>query len=84
MSLKSLFKLGKTHVPHYKNTAQMPAVRMPAPTEVFISMSQNIGAPSSPVVSVGDKVYVGTVIGEAGGYVGAPVHSSVSGTVSVL
>lgn len=84
MSLKFLFKLGKTHVPHYKNTAQMPAVRMPAPTEVFISMSQNIGAPSSPVVSVGDKVYVGTVIGEAGGYVGAPIHSSVSGTVKKI
>lgn len=84
MSLKSLFKLGKTHVPHYKNTAEMPAVRMPAPAEVLISMSQNIGAPSVPAVSVGDTVYVGTLIGEAGGYVGAPVHSSVSGTVKKI
>ena len=84
MSLKSLFKLGKTHVPHYKNTAEMPAVRMPAPAEVLISMSQNIGAPSVPKVSVGDTVYVGTLIGEAGGYVGAPVHSSVSGTVKKI
>ena len=84
MSLKSLFKLGKTHVPHRKNTAEMPAVRMPAPNEVLISMSQNIGAPSSPAVAVGDKVYVGTLIGEAGGYVGAPVHSSVSGTVKKI
>ncbi len=84
MSLKSLFKLGKTHVPHRKNTAEMPAVRMTAPAEVLISMSQNIGAPSSPAVAVGDKVYVGTLIGEAGGYVGAPVHSSVSGTVKKI
>ena len=84
MSLKSLFKLGKTHVPHYKNTAEMPAVKMPAPAEVLISMSQNIGAPSVPAVNVGDKVCVGTLIGEAGGYVGAPVHSSVSGTVKKI
>ena len=84
MSLKSYFKLGKVHVPHLKNTAEMPAVRMTCPKEVFIPMSQNIGAPSTPVVNVGDKVYVGTLIGEAGGYVGAPVHSSVSGTVKKI
>ena len=84
MLFKSLFKLGNTHVPHYKNTAEMPAVRMPAPAEVFIPMAQNIGAPSVPAVAVGDKVYVGTLIGEAGGYVGAPVHSSVSGTVKKI
>ncbi len=84
MQLKSLFKLGRVHVPHFKNTAEMPAVKMPAPEEVFISMSQNIGAPSNPCVAVGDRVYVGTLIGEAGGYVGAPVHSSVSGTVKKI
>ena len=81
MSLKSLFKLGKTHVPHHKNTAEMPAVRMPAPSEVLISMSQNIGAPSVPCVKAGDKVCVGTLVATGGGYVGAPIYSSVSGTV---
>jgi len=80
----SLFKLGKTHVPHRKNTADMPAVRMNPPQSVEISMSQHIGAPANPVVKVGDKVYVGTLIGEAGGFVSAPVHSSVSGTVKKI
>ena len=78
------FKLGKAKVPHKKNTAEMPAVRMPAPASVIIPMSQHIGAPSSPTVKVGDKVFVGTKIADAGGYVGSPIHSSVSGTVKKL
>ena len=80
----ALFKLGKAHVPHRKNTADMPAVRMPDPSTVTILMSQHIGAPANPVCKAGDRVFVGTLIGEAGGFVSAPVHSSVSGTVKKL
>ena len=80
----SLFKLGKTHVPHRKNTAAMPAVRMAPPAEVEIPMSQHIGAPAKPIVKPGDEVFVGTLIGEAGGFVSAPVHSSVSGKVKKI
>lgn len=79
-----MFKLGKTKIPHRKNTAGMPAVKMPPPATVIIPVSQNIGAPSVPVVKVMDKVYVGTKIADAGGYVGAPIHSSVSGTVKKI
>ena len=78
------FKLGKAHVPHKKNTAGIEAIRMPAPETVTVPMAMHIGAPSNPTVKVGDKVFVGTVIGEAGGYVGSPIHSSVSGTVKKL
>ena len=78
----SFFKLGKTRVPHSKNTAATPAVRMTKlPETVLIPMAQHIGAPAIPVVKAGDKVYVGTLIGEAGGFVSANIHSSVSGTV---
>ncbi len=80
----SLFILGKTRVPHRKNTADIPAFRMTPPKEVEIPMSQHIGAPANPVVKVGDKVYVGTLIGEAGGFVSAPIHSSVSGVVKKI
>lgn len=69
------------HIPHYKNTAGTKAVRMPAPDKVVIPMDMHIGAPSKPVVKVGDKVAVGQLIAEAGGFVSAPVHASVSGTV---
>ena len=80
----SLFTIGRVHVPHRKNTASMPRVRMTPPKEVEILMSQHIGAPANPVVKEGDKVYVGTLIGEAAGFVSAPVHSSVSGVVKKI
>lgn len=44
-------------------------------------LSQHIGAPASPIVSVGDRVLRGQKLAEAGGFVSAPVHASVSGTV---
>ena len=79
------FKLGRTKVPHEKNTAASPAVRMTKlPESVLVPMAQHIGAPASPTVKPGDTVYVGTVIGEAGGFVSAKVHSSVSGTVKKI
>ena len=81
----SFFKLGKTKVPHYKNTAEKPAVRMTnLPETVLIPMVQHIGAPAVPKVNVGDKVYVGTLIAEANGAVSANMHSSVSGTVKKI
>ena len=80
----SLFKLGKTHVPHRKNTAEMPAVRVAPPATVEILTLQHIGAPATPVVKAGDKVYVGTLIAEANGPISANIHSSVSGTVKKI
>lgn len=49
--------------------------------EMVYPLSQHIGAPAAPVVQKGDYVKRGQKIGEAGGFVSAPVHSSVSGTV---
>ena len=54
---------------------------MPAPATVRIPMAHHIGAPARIAVKPGDEVFVGTVVGEAAGYVSAPVHSSVSGKV---
>lgn len=79
-----LFRLGKTHIPHRKNTADSMPMRMPPPAEVLIPMVQHIGAPAKPIVKEGDFVYLGQKIAEAGGYVSAPIHSSVSGTVKKL
>lgn len=75
---------GGTLLPHLKGTAEAETVIMPPPESVKIPMLQHIGAPAEPVVAAGDKVYVGTLIGKAGGFVSAPVHSSVSGTVSAV
>ena len=54
---------------------------LPAPARVVIPLSQHIGAPCKPIVQKGDLVLAGQKIGEAGGFVSAPVHSSVSGKV---
>ena len=78
------FSLQGVRVPHRKNTADKPAVRMEAPKTVTIPMSMHIGAPAKPVVKVGDLVRVGTLIAEAGGAVSAPIHASVSGKVTKI
>lgn len=52
--------------------------------EYVFPLSQHIGAPAKPVVGVGDRILVGQMIAEAGGFVSAPIHSSVSGTVKAL
>ena len=69
------------HVPHYKNTENCETVKMPVPARVYVSMSQHIGAPAKACVKKGDVVSVGDVIGTAGGFISAPVHSPVSGKV---
>lgn len=74
-------KLHGTKIPHNKNTADKAPVALPMPAEVVIPMSMHIGRPAKPVVKRGDEVRVGTLIGEADGFISAPVHSSVSGKV---
>ena len=71
-------------VPHKKKTAGTVPVSMGAPKAAYYPMHQNIGAPARPVVKVGDEVFVGTLIGEAGGFVGSPVYSGVSGKVKKI
>ena len=73
---------GGLHLPHFKNTAECQTVKMPPSATVYIPLSQHIGAPANPIVNKGDKVFVGTLIAESSGYISAPIHSSVSGTVT--
>jgi len=75
---------GGTLLPHLKTTAELETVVMPPVAEVKIPLQQHIGAPAVPVVKKGDSVFVGTLIAESGGFVSAPVHSSVSGTVKEI
>lgn len=80
--LKGLKRSAKgARVPHEKATAGLATVQMPVPEHVVIPMQMHIGAPAEPVVKKGDTVMVGTLIGKAGGFVSADIHSSVSGTV---
>ncbi len=58
-----------------------PIRPLEAPPRVIIPLQQHIGAPAKALVSAGDPVRIGQKIGEAGGFVSAPIHASVSGTV---
>ena len=49
--------------------------------DVVYPLSQHIGAPAVPAVKKGDYIWAGQVIAEAGGFVSAPIHASVSGVV---
>ena len=80
MKLKT-FSMGGVHPEENKITADKATVVASLPKQAIFPLGQHIGAPAKPVVSRGDKVKVGTLIAEAGGFVSAPIHSSVSGTV---
>ena len=80
MRLKT-FSMGGVHPEENKITADKATVVAALPKQAIFPLGQHIGAPAKPVVSRGDKVKVGTLIAEAGGFVSAPIHSSVSGTV---
>ena len=56
----------------------------PALGEMVFPLSQHIGAPAKPLVNKGDYVLAGQLIAEAGGFVSANIHSSVSGTVKAI
>ncbi len=73
---------GALRLPHRKRTAEMETVKLPLPKVVTIPLKQNIGAECEPTVNVGDKVLVGTKIGDSEKPFSAPIHSSVSGTVT--
>ena len=61
-----------------------PVELFPAQGEMVFPLSQHIGAPAVPVVAKGDYVLAGQLIAEAGGFVSANIHSSVSGTVKAI
>lgn len=76
------FPIGGVHPEENKITHEIPTVDAALPKVAIFPLGQHIGAPTKPVVQRGDKVKVGTLIGEAGGFVSAPIFSSVSGTVA--
>lgn len=75
------FSKGGIHPPEAKLSASAAISVLPLPKEVYIPISQHIGAPSEPIVAKGDKVLVGDLIAKSTGFVSANIHSSVSGIV---
>lgn len=78
------FNIGGVHPAENKLSAGSPIREAALPKQAVFSMFQHIGAPAKPVVQKGDVVKVGTLLAEAGGFVSAPVYSSVSGKVNKI
>ncbi len=80
----SRFK-GGIHPPDKKElSADKPIIAARPPVRVVIPLSQHLGAPCKPVVTIDQEVKKGELIGEPTGFVSAPVHSSVSGKVIAI
>lgn len=65
-------------------TKDKPIIEIAASKEMVYPVSQHIGAPCEPIVKVGDYVKVGQCIADSTAFVSAPVHSTVSGTVTKI
>ncbi|MDE5727809.1 MAG: 4Fe-4S dicluster domain-containing protein [Duncaniella sp.] len=75
------FKIGGVHPAENKIAAGKAIENLPLPAEVVLPVAQHIGAPAKALVKKGDKVVRGQMVAEAGGFVSAPVHTPISGTV---
>ena len=81
---KLTFSMGGVHPHDSKFSRECAIEELPLPQTVYVSMAQHLGAPAKPLVAPGDKVLVGQVIAEPGGFISAFVHSPVSGTVKAV
>ena len=83
---RELFKFkGGVHPPEHKAESSARPVRVaPLPKKLVIPLRQHIGSPAKPLVSVGDRVLKGQMIGEADGTISAAVHASSSGIVTAV
>lgn len=90
MGFMNLFKhfLGKdwgVHPADHKRPASdVPTRKLPIPPRLHLMLSQHVGAPSRPIVLVGEKVRKGQLIAAAQGNISAPLHASTSGTISAI
>jgi H+/Na+-translocating ferredoxin:NAD+ oxidoreductase subunit C len=76
---------GGIHPPENKTQSLGGPIRCAAlPPQLTLPLSQHIGAPADPVVSVGDHVLKGQLIAQASGFVSVPIHAPSSGTISAI
>ncbi len=77
-------KLKGIKLKHRKNTENFATIQLPLPKKVILPMVMHMGAPCTPLVKVGDIVFVGQKIGGSDAFFSVPVHSSVSGKVTAI
>ncbi len=77
------FSLGGIHPHDYKEyTNKIPIRNAVIPSVSIIPMSQHMGKPSECIVSIGDTVKEGMLIGKSTGFFSSQIHSPVPGKVT--
>ncbi len=73
------------HPPDFKDIAKNKKIAIgPLPKKAILLLCQHTGAPSEPIVNVGDSVKTGSLIAQAKGFISASLHSSISGKVIAI
>ena len=54
------------------------------PQQLIIPITQHVGEPAQPVVSIGERVLKGQLIADADGALSAPIHASSSGKIVAI
>lgn len=76
---------GGIHPYDGKDLSKSKPIAEAMPTDIMVyPLSQHIGAPAKPIVSVGDRVLGNQKIAEADGFVSANIFASVSGIVKAI
>lgn len=76
---------GGIHPPENKHQSlTLPIREAGIPPELVLPLSQHIGAPANPVVTVGERVLKGQMIAEPLGFVSVPIHAPTSGTITAI
>lgn len=65
-------------------TRDKAARRLPFPSRLYLPLSQHIGNPSKPCVTVGQEVVRGEPIAEADGYLSVPLHAPATGFIEAI
>lgn len=78
---KGSFK-GGVHPEEWKYLTEDKAFEiLPKPKEIILPLTQHLGRQAKPVVKKKDKVKIGQLVAESDGFISAPIHSPVCGTI---
>ncbi len=79
------FRKGGVHPPGNKKLSEDKEIKNAVISELsVVAMSQHLGSPSESVVSPGDTVREGMLIGKSTGFISGNIHSPVPGTVKEI
>lgn len=80
-SIRKTFR-GGVHPAEWKQlTEDKPLENMPVKSDITLPIQQHLGAEANPVVKKKDRVLIGQLVAEPVGFISAPIHSPVVGTV---